>query len=85
MKGTSKKITTQKGGFLFFKKTLLMTAGLTLMKSVLTPLAKTVFVLLALTTATSETDVAIQKNAFGSGTIAIIISNCRYGRYRENS
>ena len=85
MKGTSKKITTQKGGFLFFKKNLLMTAGLTLMKSVLTPLAKTVFVLLALTTATSETDVAIQKNAFGSGTIAIIISNCRYGRYRENS
>ena len=41
-KGTSTKITSGEGGFLNFLRPL-MTAGLPLMKSVLTPLAKNVF------------------------------------------
>ena len=42
LKGTARKITTQEGGFFNFVRPL-MTAGLPLMKSVLTPLAKSVF------------------------------------------
>ena len=38
LKGTTRKITTQEGGFLNFLRPL-MTAGLSLMKSVLTPVA----------------------------------------------
>ena len=45
------------------------------MKNVLTALAKSNLVPLALTTAASTTDAAIQKNIYGSGTIAQIISN----------
>ena len=45
------------------------------MKNLLTPLAKSVSVLLKLTAATSATDAAIQKEIFGSGTSALIISN----------
>ena len=41
IKGTTTKITSQEGGFLNFLRSL-MTAGLPLMKSVLTPLAKSV-------------------------------------------
>ena len=41
LKGTTRKITSQEGGFLNFLRPL-MTAGLPLMKSVLTPLAKSV-------------------------------------------
>ena len=39
LKGTTRKITSQEGGFLNFLRPL-MTAGLQLIKSVLTPLAK---------------------------------------------
>ena len=39
IKGTTRKITSQEGGFLDFLRPL-MTAGLPLMKSVFTPLAK---------------------------------------------
>ena len=39
LKGTTRKITSQEGGFLDFLRPL-MTVGLPLMKSVLTPLAK---------------------------------------------
>ena len=43
LKGTTTKITSQEGGFLNFIR-LLMTAGLPLMKSALTPLAKSVLI-----------------------------------------
>ena len=70
LKGTSIKITCQKGGFPNFLKPL-MTAGLPLMKNVLTPLAKTVLILLGLTA--SATNTAIQKKTHGS--TALIIPN----------
>ena len=44
-----------------------MTGGLPLMKNVLTPLAKSVLIILGLTAA-SATDACIQKKIFGSGT-----------------
>ena len=47
LKRTTRKITSQVGGFLNFLRTL-MTAGLPLMKSVLTPLAKSVLLPLGL-------------------------------------
>ena len=52
-----------------------MTAGLTLMKSVLTPLAKSVLLPLGLSAGMSTADAAIQKKIYGSGTTAVIISN----------
>ena len=45
-----------------------MTATLTLMKNVLTPLAKTVLVSLELTAAESAIPTATQKKIFSSGT-----------------
>ena len=42
LKGTTRKITSQEGGFLDFLRPL-MTADLPLMKSLLTPLAKSVY------------------------------------------
>ena len=47
LKGTTRKITSQKGGFLSFRRPL-MIAGLPLMKSVLTPLSKSVLLPLEL-------------------------------------
>ena len=52
-----------------------MTAGLRLMKSVLTPLAKNVLLPSGLSAGMSATDAAIQKKIYGSGTTALIISN----------
>ena len=52
-----------------------MTAGLPLMKNVLTPLAKRVLVTLRLTTVSSAADAAIQKKIFGSGKGALVFSN----------
>ena len=85
LKGTTRKITTQKGGLNFVMP--LMTAGLPLMKSVLTPFAKSVLIPLALTVAASATDAAIQKKIYGSGTTALIISNeeIEDRSYNENS
>ena len=60
LKGATRKITTQEGGFLNFLKPL-MTAGFLLMKIVLIPLAKSVLIPLELTEASSATDAAIQK------------------------
>ena len=51
-----------------------MTAGLPLMKNILTPLGKSILILLVLTAA-AITDATIQKKIYGSGTIALIISN----------
>ena len=52
-----------------------MTAGLSLMKNVLTPLAKSVLIQLELTAVASEKHVTIQKKILGSGTAALMISN----------
>ena len=74
LKGTARKITSQEGGFLNFLKSL-MTAGLPLMKKILTPLTKNVLIPLVLTAAAAVTQTAIQKKMFGSGTTTLIISN----------
>ena len=52
-----------------------MAAGLPLMKSVLTPLAKSIFLLLGLSAGMAAADAAIQKKIYRSGTTALIISN----------
>ena len=74
LKGSTRKSTSQKGGFINFLKPL-MTASLPLMKSVLTPLAKSVLLLFGLTTVMSATDAALQKKIYGSGGTALITSN----------
>ena len=53
----------------------LMTAGLALMKNILTPLAKSVLMPLGLMAATSATYAAVQKKNFGLGITALIISS----------
>ena len=76
LKGTTKNVTSQEGGFLNFLR-VLTTAGLPLMKNVLTPLAKSVLISSGLVASESATDFAIQKKKkkkkFGSGTTALII------------
>ena len=52
-----------------------MTAGLPLSKSVLTPLAKSVLLLLGSSSGMSAADAAIQKKIYGSDTTALIISD----------
>ena len=74
LKGTSRKIATLKGGFLDFLRPLI-TAGLPLMKSVLTSLAKSVLLPFGLSAAMSATDETIQQKIYGSDTTALIISN----------
>ena len=71
LKGNIRKITSQEGEFLNFLRPF-MIAGLPLMKSVLTPLAKSVLITLGLTVATSAADAAIQKEIYQSGTRALI-------------
>ena len=63
LKGTTKKIISQEGEFLNFLRPL-MTAGLPLLNSVLTPLA-----------GMSAADPAIEKKIYGSRTTALITSN----------
>ena len=60
LKGTTRKITSQKGKFLNFLRPL-MTAGSPLMTNVLTSLAKSVLLPFTLMTGLSVTDTAIQK------------------------
>ena len=52
-----------------------MTAGLPLMRNLLTLLAKSGLALLGLTAGASATDASIQKKNFRSETTALIISN----------
>ena len=52
-----------------------MTAGLPLMKTVVTPLTKSVLISLRLTAAMSATDAVIQNKIYRSGTTTLIISN----------
>ena len=65
LKGTTRKISSQEGGFLSFLRSL-MTSGLPLIKNWRTPLAKYVLVVLKLMAATSATFAAIQKKIYGS-------------------
>ena len=60
LKRTTKKSSSQKGGFLNFLRPL-MSAGLPLTKNVLTLLAKSVLIPSGLTAAASAKDVAIQE------------------------
>ena len=59
--------TRQPGGFLGRLLGLLLNTGLSLMKNVLKPLAKSVLIPLGLTVSASATDAAIHKKTFGSG------------------
>ena len=72
LKGTARKISSQKGRFLNFLRPLI-TAGSSLMKNVLTPFAKIFLLPIGMSTA----DAAIRKKIHGSGTTALheIISN----------
>ena len=63
LKGTTRKFIREDEAFLKFLGPLLKT-GLRLTKNVLTPLAKSVLVLLGLTAAASATNAAIQKKLF---------------------
>ena len=74
LKGTTRKITSQEGGLLNFLRSL-MIAGLPLMKSVLTPPAKSGLLSLGLSARMSAANTAIQKKIYGSGTTAVVISN----------
>ena len=74
LKGTTRKITSQKGKFLNFLRPL-MTAGSPLMTNVLTSLAKSVLLPFTLMAGLSVTDTAIQKKKFESEASALIISN----------
>ena len=74
VKGTTRKITNQEGGFLNFFWPL-MAAGLPLVKSVLAPLAKSVLLPLRLSAGISATDATIQKKVYGSKSRTLIISN----------
>ena len=68
-KGTIRKINSQEGEFLNFRRPL-MTTGLPLMKSALTSLAKSLLIPLALSAGRRYS-----KENYGSGTTALIISN----------
>ena len=70
---TTRKITSQEGGFLDFF-TPLMTAGIRLTKSVLIPLAENVLLPFGLSAVMSATDAGIQKKIYGSGTTTLLIS-----------
>ena len=83
LKGTTREVTIQERSFLNVLRPL-MTAGLPLMKNVLTPLAKNVLLPFGLSAGMSAADVAIQKDKnHGSGhsldltsrATALIISN----------
>ena len=74
LKWTSRKIASQERGFLCFLRPL-MTTGLPLMKSVLTPSAKVFMLPLRLLAGMSAEDAAIQKKIYGSGSTVLIVSN----------
>ena len=63
LKGTTKKITSQEGGFLNFLAPL-MTAGLPLMKRVHTPLATSILLPFGLSAGVSTADATIQKKIY---------------------
>ena len=71
---TTRKITSQEGGFLNFLRPLI-TAGLPLMKSVITPLAKNVLLPFGLSAGMPAAYAAIQKKIYGSGITVLTITN----------
>ena len=73
LKGTTRIVCSQEGGLFNFLGSLIRT-DLPLMKSVLTPLAKSVLVLLGLESALA-TDASILKKKFYLGTTTLIFSN----------
>ena len=74
IKRTTRKISIEGVRFLNFPMSL-MTAGIPLMKRVVTPLAKSLLILLRLSAGMSAADAANQNKIYGSNTIALIISN----------
>ena len=74
IKKTSRIIKIQERGLISFLVPLTR-AGLTLVKNVLTPLAKSVLIPLGSAAATSAADAAIQKKLHGSESTALIIPN----------
>ena len=74
LKGTTRKITCEKGRFLNFLRPLI-SLGLPLMKNVLRSLAKSVLVPLRLPAVAAALDAAIQNRTFGTCMTALIISN----------
>ena len=73
-KKTSGKSTSQKAGIINFIGPL-MSAGLTLMKNVLTLLGKSILVPLGFTATASITNAGIRKKIFGPGATELTISN----------
>ena len=71
LKGTTKKVNSQKGELLIFLRPLI-SVGLPLMKNILTPFAKSVLVFLGFKAAVSVTDAVIQNKILGSGKALII-------------
>ena len=65
----------QPGGFLGKLLGPLLKTGLSLIKNVIKPLAKSVLIPLGLTTAASAAGAGIHKKILGSGTTTLIISN----------
>ena len=75
LKGTTKKIINQKGEFLDNVLGPLTKSRLPLMKNILTPSSKHVLASLALTTAASATEAAIQTKPHRSGMTTQTVSN----------
>ena len=65
----------QSGEFLGNLLGPLLKTGLPLIKNVITPLAKSVFIPLGLTASASAVDAGIHKKILGSGNTTLIISN----------
>ena len=63
----------QSGGFLVTLLGPLLKTGLTLMKNLLKPVAKSVLIPLGLTTVASVTDAATHKKIFGSSMATLMI------------
>ena len=72
-KGILLKITSQEGNFFNFLRSLL-SAGLSIMKSVHTPLAKKVLLSFGLTAAMLATDATTQKKIHGLCTTTLVFS-----------
>ena len=71
---TTSKTTSQEGRFFIFLKSLI-SAVLPLLKTVFTPLTKSVLLPLGSTAGIAATDAAIQKKIMESATTALMISN----------
>ena len=74
LKGFTRKILCQEGGFLNFLDRLMRTR-FPIMNNALTPLGKNLLTPLGLTAATSAVDAAIKKKFLGSGMTVLIILN----------